>query len=359
LKATKFAILGAGAGGQSMAALLVQAGFHVKLYDKNIKKIESLNTIRRIEVSGKIEASGFPAVVTSDLGTVMEDVDAVMVVTTTDAHSEIAEKIAPFLSEGQVILLNPGHVCGAMEVSQILYKKCGLNKRVIIGETADLMYACRVSEIGKIFHSGLKKTMTVATLPAADVSELLGKIGHAFPSLIAAKNILETGFSGGGAMLHPIPSFMNINKIDIGKDFDYYMEGITPSIAKLITEADKERLAVCKVLRLNVSSLNETLKKMYDLGYDDLFELIQHNKAYEGVKSPPNIDHRFMVEDVSCGIVPLASIGNELGVKTPILDAFINIASVISGKNFKKDGRTVENLGFKGKTIQEIYEIIT
>lgn len=29
-------------------------------------------------------------------------------------------------------------------------------------------------------------------------------------------------------MLHPIPSLMNINKMDLGESYDYYMEGITP-----------------------------------------------------------------------------------------------------------------------------------
>jgi opine dehydrogenase len=169
---------------------------------------------------------------------------------------------------------------------------------------------------------------------------------------------LETGFSGGGAMLHPIPSYMNINKIDAGESFDYYMEGITPSIAKLISAADKERLAVCKALGLNVPTLAETLKRMYNLEYDDLFELIQHNKPYEGVKSPASAGHRFMVEDVACGIVPLASIGCELGVETPVLDAFIEIACVVSGRNYKAEGRTAEKLGLKGKTLEEIYKMI-
>ena len=56
-------------------------------------------------------------------------------------------------------------------------------------------------------------------------------------------------------MLHPIPTLMNVNKIDLNQPFDYYMEGITPSVAKLIEVADEERLAVCKALRVEIPSL--------------------------------------------------------------------------------------------------------
>ena len=359
MKKMNFAVLGAGAGGQSMAAILVQGGYGVKLYDNNAEKIAKLNEVGNIKVTGKIEAEGFPELVTTDIAAAMKDVDAVMVVTTTDAHKEIANKIAPYLKDGQVILLNPGHVGGAMEVSQIIRVDHGVKAKVLIGETSDLMYACRVFETGFPIHTGIKKTMGVATLPAGDVDELLRILGPVFPGLVKMKNVLETGFSGGGAMLHPIPSFMNINKLDAGQNYDYYMQGITKSIAKLVLAADAERLAVCKALGLNVATLVNSLKKMYSLEYDDLYELIQHCKPYEGLKSPATVSHRFMLEDVTSGLVPLASIGKELGVPTPMMDAFIEISCAISGKDYKSEGRTAEKLGLVGKSVDEIYKMIS
>ena len=355
----RFAIIGAGAGGQSMAAILTQKGYSVKLYDNDLDRIEGLNRLKSISVTGKIEATGFPEVVSAEIASVMEDVDSIMVVTTTDAHKDVAKRIAPYLVEGQTILLNPGHVFGALEFSQILFKECGVKKRLVIGEASDLMYACRLPENGKPFHSGIKKTTEVATLPAKDVGTLLEVLGEAFPNLVPMKNIFETGLEGGGAMLHPIPSFMNINKIDSNESFDYYMEGVTPSIAKLILSADSERLAVCNALGLEVPSLVDSLKKTYNLSFDDLYELIQHNKPYGGVKSPSSVNHRFMVEDVTSGIVPLASIGKQLNVETPILNAFIDIASVISGKDFWLEGRTVDKLDMDGKTLEEIMQMIS
>ena len=102
-------------------------------------------------------------------------------------------------------LLNPGHVGGALEVRHILQEELCCPAHVIIAETGDLMYACRMVREGEIFQSGIKQHVAVAALPAADTPRLMEILGPIFPCLHPAGSILETGFEGGGAMLHPIP----------------------------------------------------------------------------------------------------------------------------------------------------------
>lgn len=354
----KFSVLGAGAGGQSMAAILSSQGYSVKLYDNNSSKIETLKQRGSIQLSGKITCEGRPELITDVLADALSDVDVIMIATTTDAHKALANECAPYLRDGQILLLNPGHVCGALEVSHIIRDIHHCTADIVIGECSDLMYSCRVLEVGSIFHSGLKSRTEVATLPSADIGHLMEKLQPIFPNLVAAKNILETGFEGSGAMLHPIPSFMNVNHTDRGERYDYYIEGITPSIAKLVSQCDQERLAVCRALGLNVPSLVENLQHIYGLEQDDLYDLLQHNNAYKGLNSPPNIQHRFFTEDTLCGIVPLASVGAMLGVKTPIMDSFIQIASVICGRDFLAEGRNAESLGLVGKSPEEIQALV-
>lgn len=355
----KFAVIGAGAGGQTMAAYLASQNYYVTLYDHDKAKIARLNELGKIVVTGKFECEGFPQVCTTVIDEAVKDVDVIMVCTTTDAHKEIADLCAPYLHDGSIFMLNPGHVGGALEVSHIIRDVHGCKADVIIAESGDLMYACRSYEIGQTFQSGIKAGVDVATLPAGDVNRLLDKIGGIFTNLKPVKNILETGFEGGGAMLHPIPSLMNVNRTDMGENYDYYMAGITPSIAKLVSACDAERLAVCRALGLEVPSLVHSLQKMYKLDQEDLYDLLQHNAAYKGLRSPTSLNHRFIVEDTVSGIVPLASIGHMLGVETPVMDSFILIASIICGRDFKTEGRTVDKLGLEGKTLEEIYAMIS
>ena len=40
-----------------------------------------------------------------------------------------------------------------------------------------------------------------------------------------------------------------------------------------------------------------------------------------------------------------------------MMDAFIDIASTITGRDFRAEGRTAQQLGLAGKTKEEIYEM--
>ena len=90
-----------------------------------------------------------------------------------------------------------------------------------------------------------------------------------------------------------------------------------------------------------------------------MYELLQNNEPYRGLKPPRDLSHRFVVEDIMSGLVPIASLGDQLGVPTPMIDAFIEIGSVAAGRDFRVEGRTVEKLGLAGKTVEEIHDYIS
>ena len=124
----KFAIIGAGAGGQSMAAILTDKGYTTRLYDIDKEKIHRLQELDTIKVTGVIECEAKPAVITDSIEEVMTDVDVVMIVSTTDAHGSIAAQIKPYLKDGQIVMLNPGHCGGALEIANVLRDEngCGI-----------------------------------------------------------------------------------------------------------------------------------------------------------------------------------------------------------------------------------------
>lgn len=68
-----------------------------------------------------------------------------MVVVPAFAHREIAERMAPFVEDGQIILLNPGRTGGVLEFKNV-FKNKGVNKDVIIAEaqTLSLHQECQI-----------------------------------------------------------------------------------------------------------------------------------------------------------------------------------------------------------------------
>ncbi|MDD5833471.1 MAG: NADP transhydrogenase subunit alpha, partial [Clostridiales bacterium] len=67
---------------------------------------------------------------------------------------------------------------------------------------------------------------------------------------------------------------------------------------------------------------------------------------------------RFMQEDTLSDLVPTASFGHMLGVPVPTIDMIIELESIMLGKDFKAEGRTVEKLGLAGRTPEEIRELV-
>ena len=53
MKKLRFAVLGAGAGGQTMAAFLAEKGYPVRLYDHNLTRIQQLQALKTIRATGK------------------------------------------------------------------------------------------------------------------------------------------------------------------------------------------------------------------------------------------------------------------------------------------------------------------
>jgi opine dehydrogenase len=63
-----------------------------------------------------------------------------------------------------------------------------------------------------------------------------------------------------------------------------------------------------------------------------------------------------ILEDLPTGLVPYSSLGQEFNIRTPLCDAFIEIANAMMKRDFRKEGRTLENLGLRGLGIEGIRE---
>ena len=350
----KFAILGAGNTGKAYSAFLSHGGHQVLLYDRSQERLAPIQA-RGISATGVVEGR-FPVPVTTQLED-CGDSDVILVCTVAAGHRPLAAGLGGVLRPGQIILVT--NCCwGAVEFDMELGAEAE-RKGCPIGETGGQLILCSSPAPDAVYLKTVKKSMGLACVRPGDTAGVLERLAPVFPQLCPAANVLETGFEGAGAMLHPIPSLMNINKMDLGQSYDYYMEGITPHIADIISACDKERVAVCRALGVDALALGDMLVKTYKLEpKDSLYDLIQSIESYRALRNPTNTKHRFIVEDTMSGLVPLASVGHALGIPTPMMDAFVNIASAVCGRDFWKEGRTAEKLGMAGKTLEEIQEMV-
>lgn len=349
-----FAVLGAGHGGLAMAGHLALMGFPTRIWNRSRERIESVQDRGGIDVEGIVDGVGRVDIATSDMGEALDGADVVMVVVPASGHRYVAERAAPHLKSNQIVVLNPGRTFGALEFLQVL-KEQKTKTKPIISEAQTFLYVSRHSEPARARIIQIKNSVPLAAIPAHKTPEVLEEVRKAFPQFVAASNVLETSLDNIGAIFHPGLTILNAGRIESTHgDFEYYLEGVSPSTAKILEAADAERVAIGSALGIHLHTAREWLYLAYDSPGKTLYEAIQATPGYKGVRAPATLTHRYLLEDVPMSLVPMVSVGQQIGVKTPTLAALIHLASTFHSRDFWAEGRTVERVGLKGKSVKDI-----
>jgi opine dehydrogenase len=361
----KIAILGAGNGGCAAAADLTLRGFQVRLFARSESTIAKLAKLGEIElVESGVSKKAAPYFMSPHLPPVVQGVDLIVIATPAVGHEYLAKGLANYVGDGQRILLNPGHTGGSLHFANLL-RQLGCKAQVQLCETVTLTYICRMPQPGRVEIYRRTTNLRCAALPGKHTEKLVREIQSVFPNVIAAANVLETGFSNINAIMHPAGMLGNAGWIEkTGGDFLYYREGITPSIGAWIDALDGERLEIVRALGLTPLRFVDifhgaglTTTEARDSG--SAYQAIHESEPNFTIKSPPSLDHRYIKEDVGYGLVPMAEIGKLLGIETPVMDALITLASVALGIDFRVEGLTLEKMGLAGVAPADLQRILT
>jgi opine dehydrogenase len=353
---SRFVILGGGNGGQSLAGDLAERGFHVAaLYNRFPQAIEPVARKGGVELVGPVR-SGFGKIdlVTSDMGEAVRSGDVLFVVVPAFAHEWIAEQVAPHLQDGQIIVLTPGYFGGTLLFRKILHER-GVDAKVTLAEVPSLPYATRIIGPAQVGIKGTKKSLLLAALPATETDRVFNRLKMALPVLVPTDNVLVVGLANPNPLSH-VPAYL-LNLGRIGTDmpsghFDWH-DWVTPEIKRVQSALDGERRLVSQALGVRCYT-REELSQMHYAG--EAWKIIQ--PTGEIPKSAQTIPERFITEDVPMGLVPIASLGDMLGVDTPVTHSLITIASTFMAQDFWAEGRTVEKLGLAGMTPEEIGSLV-
>ena len=353
----RISVIGAGNGGQAIAGYLAYQQHEVNLFDRNQARVAELQELGGIQLRGRIRGLGTLKCISSDLSEVVRGTELIMVVTTANAHKPLAEQLASILEDNQVIVLNPGRTCGALEFYQALVEN-GCKKRIYIAEAQTLVYACRLMKNGKVNIIGVKDEVLLAAFPSSDTDYVLEKVTPLYPCFKPAKNVLRTSLENIGAIFHPCVLLFNAATIERKHDFYFYRD-MTPQIAEFIERFDAERLAVGKAYGIDLLGVSDWISFAYQgTEGNTLCEKMKNNPAYYDIKSPSSIYTRQLMEDIPTGVLPIMALGKAAGLKMSLFESMIDICSALLGMDFKSSGRTLESLGLNGLTKEEILKRI-
>lgn len=352
-KNIKFAVLGAGHGGMAMAGHLAMMGFPVNIYSRSEERLWGIKSTGRIVLEGEVEGAGELNIVTNDIQEAIKNVDLIMVVVPATAHRFIAQECAPYLKDGQIVILHPGRTFGAIEFKQVL-KENKSNENVVIGEAQTFIYASRALGPGhaKIFR--IKNSIPVATIRAHKIPEVIKILRTAYPQFVPGDNVFKTSFDNIGAVFHPTLCILNAGWIEDISEFQFYVQGVTESVVKVLEEVDKERVKVAESLGIRALTTREWLYLAYGAAGKNLLQAMRANPGYRGINAPTTLDMRYLNEDIPTSLVPISSLGKKFNVDTPVIDSLIKLASILNQQDYWSEGRTVEKLKLKDLSLKDL-----
>jgi len=349
----RIAVLGAGHGGLAMAGHLSLMGHKVNLFNRGEERLWGVKASGSIELTGEVEGFGKISMATTSISDAIKGVEMIMVVVPANGHRWMAEQMAPHLVDDQIIVLHPGRTFGALEFKQVLVRE-KVSANVIIAEAQTFIYASRATGPSQVHIFRIKNSIPVASIRAHLIPHVISKLRQFYPQFVPGDNVFKTSLENIGSVFHPALCVLNAGWIEHDTDFQFYHEGVSPAVAKVLEKIDDERVKVAEAIGIRAISARQWLYMAYSSAGNTLFEAMMKNVGYRGILAPRSLRVRYIEEDIPFSLVPIASTGKMLNVPTPNIDSVIQLASGLNETDYWLNGRTVQNLGIEGMSVRDL-----
>jgi opine dehydrogenase len=231
-------------------------------------------------------------------------------------------------------------------------------------DSSSLPFICRKSAPARINITRAAQILYFAAFPGEKVAAAADDVRQVFPHIEPTPSLLHTVFPYTNAIHHPPALLLNIGRVEsTGGDYHHYYDGITPSVGRLIDALDAERLAVAAALGVRIEPLPQFFFRM---GYTNAsgrdggtaYDVFHNSEPNRWIKAPTTIDHRFLNEDVPYGLVAIAELGHVAQLPTPCADAVIEIASIVAGRSYRRDGLTRDRMGIGTLSVSQVTTLL-
>lgn len=370
------AVIGLGGVGQITAASLIKSGFNVSLTTRSDTKIDELLRRRnKIHVHGyhRYDACIDNVDYFGNIDRVIHGKDIICMCIPANGHQSVAEAIAPHIAKNQSVVLLPGHTFGSLQVYNTI--KAHRNDDVPVNfcvsefQTSVLAALARknIQELNHVDYLGNKFDVQFGTFPSRYTYQEFAFWDNVYQlnQLNATGNVLYPSLNNCNATVHPAMTIINSSIIDnyspdaqndtdgdtFANNFYFYKHGLSKNTANFVYACDNERAEICKKLLTvngvgtnNIETVNEWLSHKYHTKCENLFDFFQGSEIHNKVKSPQTLDHRFLKEDITTGLIPLHSLGKTVGVDVSIIESIIKISKIlVPNYNFEANARTLQD----------------
>ena len=358
MKIKQITIIGGGHGGIAEAGVLAEKGFMVNIYNRSIKNVEYFNKTKKVVFNGYIKGVGKINLVTNNIKKAIKGSKIIFIILPATAHRSVILLIKKHLEDGQILVLLPGKLGGSMVAWEIIKSA---NKNISIFESESVIIGARRKNKNNVQIYGIKREVKIGgihtNLNKARVKEDYKILKDIHKEFCLVSNPFEASFSEVGCILHPAITIFNSSRIENKENFLFYINGISKSIVKVMSELDKERILIAKNYNIKAESTKIRTKKYYNAKGKNLHEILHNTYTYKDVYGPISIGNRFIKEDVGVSLVLYREFAQKAGICTPMIDSVIYLSRTIFGLN-KKNERHLSELGLDKMNFNKIKSTI-
>lgn len=340
----KITVMGGGGTGIMMAADLSLQGHEVTLFEikEHAEKIEEIKERGFVEITGNaVNGRAKIAHITTDIQEAMEDPEYILIGAMAQRQEEFMDLMLPYLKDDQTVCFSAGNC------ASIILKNKIKDKDVLVGEMQGNIYPCRMLPDGKLISAFPYKEKGMSAFPAKDNERYIAAMNEVYPCH-AVKNVFEATLNSPNTSIHLAGSLLGTTKMETMEDFRLYRDGICPSLITLIRAVEEEK---AKVMEWMGYEIGRAVGQM-----EALMEYEKHPELtiFRGLEGPTSIHHRYVTEDAHAGNSLLLSLAKQFGIKAPLCEGLIAIASALNQTDFYETGRTTSYFGLSNMGPKEI-----
>lgn len=337
------AIIGAGNGGQTTAAWLANQGYKTRIFDVMEDTVAKLNELGGVNIYGNTDYPGFGKIefATTDMEKAIEGCELILLILPENYHDSIAVKMAPYLKDGQIVVLNPASGLGAISFKKAL-TDAGCTADVTLAVTCTLLFAARIKETGDVLVTGQKTELSIVAIPNSKREIIKKAIYPVFSQHHFIDNSIQLALDNLNLIFHPGPTLLYTAQIEKGEKFNYYND-MVPSQITLMKALDRERMAICAAYGVKLPDAEAAFALEYS--YEgDLYTMLKNAECYKGIMGPNSLQVRYLLEDVPFSLRSVQILGKIAKVPTPVIDSVCTIGEALVG-DVMAEGYTMEALG--------------
>lgn len=346
----RIAVIGGGNGAYAAAADLTARGHEVRLWRRNAEALRASATITLKDAEGErpVKIAG----TSPDIGEAIRGAELVFLPDPAFTQADNARRIGPHLADGQVVFLAPG-TFGSWIMAQ------GVKADVAFAETGTLPWLTRKHGPTTAAITARATRLPTGVYPARKSERALSLLKSVF-AVEPVEDAFSAALMNAGPIIHPPLILMNAGPLEHFEKWDIHKEGTQPSIRRVTDALDAERIAARTALGYRAPHF--PLADHYRTDGDEwMYGRRVHKKLTDSKDWRERIvltEHRYMREDVEHGLAFLVSVCEWAGVPCPVARGLLALGSAVVGKDLRREGRTLENLGLASRSKAELKSLL-